>query len=800
MVLNKTLTVVANRFIILIATTFLLVSNAFSQVQNGKISGTVYDDENNPVKEAIVSIDRLSLTTRTDEKGTFLFSDIVPNTYAISVSADGYDTKSQSVSVNPNEETIVEIRLQQSSTILETLTITAEKRETILQKTPVSVSVLNAQKVEDYRLWSLSDLSAVVPNLFIPNGGSDFPFYSIRGMYSNSIDQSVAVYIDGVMQYDAESTMRNLYDIERMEVLRGPQGTLYGRNAMAGVINIITKKPGNVTSGYADISFANYGTQRYTAGIKTPLVDNKLFAGLSASYNKTNGYYTNLYDNQKFDKNHAVEGSFNLRYLPSDSWALSLNAKAQKTFNHGKFPFVANDSIALADGYVTDQNTKGVQERVLYSASLSAQHYAKWFDIISITSYQYADKFIRDGFWDGDWSAYDLFQIGYGGKPKDNSYRTFTQEIRLNSSNSNSDKFRWTAGAFYLYHPEVETALLGAGDDAMTMLNDPYAPYILSTPSEIKNEGYAFFGQATYTPIPKLSFTAGLRYDRETKNMYTRTTMIKEGFPDMELVERTRIDGKYKAISPKFNVAYQLNEEMMVYANYSRGFKAGGLNKRTTDPDFFAFNPEFSDNLEISYKAGWLNRKLITNLTLFYTDWKDMQVTAFTRSPGETAIRNTGNGKIKGIEVEILTVPVKGLSIDYNFSYNHGRYTQLTQPNVATGTEEDLKGNWLIMQPEFTSMLAAQYSHNLTTKIKGMIRGEWSFLGKHYFNIENTAVQNPYSLFNAKAGLAYNKIELQFWARNIFNERYLSFIYPTGAKYAMLGFPATFGTSLITKF
>src|SRR5690606_19446566 len=282
MVLNKTLTVVANRFIILIATTFFVFSNAFSQVQNGKLSGTIYDDENNPVKEAIVSIDRLSLTARTDEKGTFLFSDIVPNTYAISVSADGYDTKSQSVSVNPNEETIVEIRLQQSSTILETLTITletltitAEKRETILQKTPVSVSVLNAQKVEDYRLWSLSDLSAVVPNLFIPNGGSDFPFYSIRGMYSNSIDQSVAVYIDGVMQYDAESTMRNLYDIERMEVLRGPQGTLYGRNAMAGVINIITKKPGNVTSGYADISFANYGTQRYTAGIKTPLVDNK---------------------------------------------------------------------------------------------------------------------------------------------------------------------------------------------------------------------------------------------------------------------------------------------------------------------------------------------------------------------------------------------------------------------------------------------------------------------------------------------------------------------------------------------
>lgn len=792
--------VVANRFVISVATTFFVFSNAFSQSQNVKLSGTVYDDENSPVKEAIVSIDRLSLTAHTNAKGVFSFSGIATDTYEISVYAVGYDVIKQTVPVIENEENTIEIKLQRNTTILETVTITAEKKATILQRTPMSVSVLNAQKMEDYRIWSMKDLSAVVPNLLVSSVGSDLPSYSIRGMYSNAVDQSVAVYVDGVIQYDADNTLRNLYNIERMEVLRGPQGTLYGRNAMAGVINIISKKPTNVTSGFGEISLGNYGTQRYSAGVNTPIVKDELFAGLSGSYNKTNGYYTNSYDNKKFDKNSQLEGSFNLRYLPTDNWVLGLNVKAQETVNHGTFPYIMNDSIALADGYVTEQNVKGVHYRHIYSTSLSAQHYGKWFDLTSITGFQHTDKFVKNGLWDGDWSSYDFFEMGYGGRPKDNSGRTFTQEIRLNSANETSDKWSWTAGAFYMYHPEKETSLLIAGEDAATILNDPYAPYTLSTPSELTSKGYALFGQATYKPIPKLNITAGLRYDRETKYMYTQTTMIKEGYPDMDLAERIRLDGKYKALSPKFNIAYHPKKEMMIYANYSRGFRAGGLNARSTDPDFYAYNPEFSDNYEVGYKAGWLGQKLFTNLTFFYTDWNDMQVTAFGNNPAETGIRNTGNAAVKGIELEITTVPVKGLSIDYHFSYNHGRYTKLTKPDVNTGTEINLKGNWLIMQPEFVSMLAAQYSANLTEKVKGMIRGEWNVMGKHYLNIDNTVVQNPYSLFNAKAGISYNKIELQFWARNIFNERYLSFVYPSGAPYTMLGFPATFGAGIITKF
>ncbi|MCU7692908.1 TonB-dependent receptor [Haoranjiania flava] len=800
MILNRPVIVAPKKCIIFILVWLFTLPYSFSQSKNGRLSGSVYAEERIPVPDAIISISTLSLTTHTNIKGDFSFNKIAAGTYEISVNAMGYKEVKQTIYISEGKQNTIEIKLAPHAATLETITLTAEKRTTLLQKTPVSVSVLNARKVEAYRLWSMKDLSAVVPNLLVAHVGSDLPSYAIRGMYSNAVDQSVSVYVDGIIQYDADNTLRNLYNIERIEVLRGPQGTLYGRNAMAGVINIISKKPGNVTSGCAEISLGNYGTQRYSAGITTPIVKDKLFAGLSGSYNKTNGYYTNSFDNQKLDKNDQLEGSLHLRYLPFVNWAFFLNVKAQQTFNHGTFPYIRNDSIALADGYVTAQNAKGVHRRHIYSAALSAQHYGKWFDLASITGFQYTDKFVAKGLWDGDWSAYDFFEMGYGGRPKDNSGRTFTQEIRLNSANETSDKWSWTAGAFYMYHPEKETSLLIAGEDAATILDNPYAPYTLSTPSKLTSNGYALFGQATYKPTSKLNITAGLRYDRETKYMYTQTTMIKAGYPDMDLAKRIRLDGKYRALSPKFNIAYHLDNSMMVYANYSRGFRAGGLNTRSLDPDFYAYGPEFSDNFELGYKAGWLDQKLFTNLALFYTNWNDMQVTAFGNTPAETGIRNTGNAELKEIELEITTVPVKDLSIDCHFSYNHGSYTKLTKPDASSGTQINLKNNQLIMQPEYMSMLATQYSKIIAGNLKGTIRGEWSLLGKHYLNVDNTVVQKPYSLVNAKAGVSYNKIELQFWARNIFNERYLSFVYPSGAPYAMLGFPATFGAGIIAKF
>ncbi|TXJ26816.1 MAG: TonB-dependent receptor [Chitinophagaceae bacterium] len=727
MILNKSVAAIPNRLFLLIATTCFFCSTVIAQSTSEKLSPTTFESDNDTIK----------------------------------------------------------------GSMLETVTITAEKRPTLAQKTPSSVSVLNSKKLEDYRVWTLQDLNGIVPNLFVTNTGSDMPYYSIRSVLAHSTNQSVAIYIDGVMQYDTESTLRNLSDIDRIEVLRGPQGTLYGRNAMAGVINIITKKPTNTTSGYANLSFGNYSTQRYTAGIKAALVADKLFAGLSGSYNKTGGFNKNIFTNKYFDQNNALEGSLSLAYLPSENWTLNLNLKAQETNNHGSFPYTGSDSLAMADGHVVNQNVSGKYTRHLYNASFSAHYKGKWFNMISTSGFQYSDWFVYDGVWDADYTPFNLFEIGYGGSPKENYSTFFTQEVRFNNTTQSSERLTWTAGAFLMDYSEKENSLFMTGKD----IGDPN---MMVTPTNINNKGFALYGQATYALTPRLFVTGGLRYDYEDKYMYTQTTMVRERMQDSLVNPRKKVDGKYKAFSPKFNMAYHINGDMMVYLNYARGYRSGGLNSSAADPDFYAYDPEFSNTYELGYKASWFNKKLVTNITAFYTDWVDMQVLAFGKNNNGHVIRNTGNSRVKGIELELMGMPVKGLNIDYNFSYNHGRYTKLTKPNVRTGTEQDLKGNWLLMSPEYISMLAVQYTPRLSANVKGLLRAEWSAFGKHYFNIDNKPEQDPYSLFNAKAGIEYKNIALQLWAKNILNQRYRSYVYSTN--YTMLGAPATYGLSISYRF
>ena len=177
---------------------------------------------------------------------------------------------------------IPDIQLADASNQLDAVLVSAQKTEESLQNVPFSISALSSRQVKQYRLWNTNELTAIVPNLYSSNSGDDRNVTSIRGITTTSYDPAVATYIDGVNQFGLDTYIAQLLDIERIEVLRGPQGTLYGRNAMGGVINIITKQPSNITNGFAEINVGNYGQQRYSVGVRTPIVKNKLFAGASA--------------------------------------------------------------------------------------------------------------------------------------------------------------------------------------------------------------------------------------------------------------------------------------------------------------------------------------------------------------------------------------------------------------------------------------------------------------------------------------------------------------------------------------
>jgi len=275
---------------------------ANSQQPTNSLSGKIVDDKSNAVPDASVYVLNSQSGTYTNRQGEFALYNVPSGKFILHVSAVGYADVSKLI--DDGNKGSIQITLTRSTVHLDEVIVSAQKREEMLQQLPLSISALSSRKVEDYRLWDTKSITAIVPSLYSSNPGEDRNVTSIRGITSTSYDPAVATYIDGVNQFNLDTYIPQLFDVERIEVLRGPQGTLYGRNAMGGVINIITKKPGDIATGFASASIGNKGRQRYNIGLKGPIIKGKLFAGGSVMFDQRDGYYTNEFNNTHFDKQH----------------------------------------------------------------------------------------------------------------------------------------------------------------------------------------------------------------------------------------------------------------------------------------------------------------------------------------------------------------------------------------------------------------------------------------------------------------------------------------------------------------
>ncbi len=775
-----------------------------SQNMTGHIKGKITDTDNNPVPFANVLLVELNIGTISDENGMFRLRNITSGNYTLQLSCVGYKTHTDTVTITGNKETVVTDIIEENAIELSHVMVTAEKRYSTPQKMSSSISALNALKIKNAQVESLNDLTGMAPNLFVVNGGGDRALYSIRGIYASSLDPSVAVYVDGVLQYDANSTLNQLSGVERIEVLRGPQGTLYGRNAMAGVINIITEEPGNKATGFAEAGVGNYNSQRYSLGIKTPLVKDKLFFGISGFYNKRDGYFDNTVTGESFDDLSNCGGNFSLKWKALPSLAFTLNSKYQHTENKGSFPYATNDSIAFADGYKTTQDATGTEKINKIMNSLNIKYNNRLCNINSITAFQYTNFFIDDGYWDGDWTVYDLYGLKYDGDAKDNYTSTFSQEFRFSNPQGNNDsKIDWLTGVYYMYTVEKEQSVTLVGNDA-ALFGDTYAPYNLVAPSRFYNSGGALFGNTTWHITGQFDLTAGLRYDWEEKIWHTQTDFVKDGYPATSMLSPKRTHTDFDALSPKAVFTWMPDENKTYYVSYTKGYRGGGINKRSssTDADATAvvtYAPEHSHNFELAGKHLLLDNRLMANLTLFYILWEDMQISTFNPSRISTSIQNAGKAESKGVELELQYKPVKKLTIDYNTGITSGEYTKMKAPNITTQTETDYKGNTLVMQPEYTSTLAVLYNLPLTENAHLMFRPEWQSIGKQYFDVANTIKQEAYNIFNLKVAYMHKCFEISLWTKNIFDKKYIGYGY-SNSTYVMLGTPATFGATVRAQF
>ncbi len=772
--------------------------------QSGRITGIVRDDNGKPIAYATVGVLHTSIGTACDSVGRFFLQSLPVGQYTLRFAAVSFNAVERKVTVS-DEPLNLMIRLSVFSTdedvivnrsdVLGNVTVTAEKREEKVQAIPAGISVITSKAAEDYRLWNSNQLSSIVPSLYSDNSGDERNVTSLRGIVTTSYDPAVATYIDGVNQFTLDTYIGTLTDVERIEVLRGPQGTLYGRNAMGGVINIITKQPTNKPEAFAEVNLGNYGLQRYTAGFRVPLVKDKLFAGASFLYTQRDGYYTNDFDNRNFDKQHLFYGNYYLKYLPGQHWMITANAKHQENRNNGAFPLVNGLEEAFANPYHLNQNATAKMIDNNFNTSLVVNHSGTALNFTSISSYQNNYR-IYNAPLDGDFSPYDVVSIINNYGKEYNNTKVFTQEFRINSANE-KQRLKYTAGAYYFYqhspvkqgtyYGELANAVYGVGDSLFTVVNKSIG----------KGNGIAFYGQLQYALTPKLNVVAGARYDDEYRKLSVASEYQK-GEVSFPSLPDTSASARFHAFSPKLSLQYIVANNSNVYATYTRGFRTGGLSPVSSDPSqppLYAYSPENSNNFEIGSKNVWLHNKLRVNLTAFTTYVNNAQVPTLVLPDAITVIRNTGKLRTKGIEAELDATPAKGLELTYNLGIVDTKYKSLKLSQ--NGNEVDLEGRKQIYTPAFTSLLAAQYNFILGKESRLSIRGEWNRKGKTYFDFANTIEQKSYSLFNARAGISTKHFGVFVWAQNIGDKKYIAYAYDFGAVH--LGVPRTYGITLNTK-
>lgn len=767
---------------------FLLVSIlACSMIQAQTLIGKVMDTAGQGVAFANIYFLNSTLSAVADENGQYQL-DIASGTYTLQCSAVGFATKILDLSLN-NDSQKLDITLSQSAETLSEVIVTANKVETNLQRTPLAITSLDAKKIEEYRVWNITDLTALAPSTFTVEHGNTTGsnFFNIRGTLGFTGEQSVATYVDGVYQFDFFSAPLNFSNIESIEILRGPQGTLYGRNAFSGVVNIITKRPVNKTSGFAGIDIGNYGQQRYSLGFNTPLIKNKLFVNIGLQSNKRGAIFENpTINTEAFDSRQAYNGNLGLKYLLNNHWSIDLNARIENNTDKGGYPWVATDSIARNEPFKTFGNWDNTEKRRNINVSMAAKYFGQNFNFTSITSVIDFDIWFPGRF-DFDFTALKLIS----GQVR-TEQNQITQEFRI-SSPASDRTFRWTVGSF-LFSEKAKNITSTFYEEDFAFF-DPSAPYSTITNGKRDNKGLAFFGQGSYSIASNLDITIGARYDTEQRNLTQNSAFEKDGFVLVTATDSTNT-ANYSAFTPKVILDYNLNNTTMLYASFAKGFRVGGFNyNNPTNP---TYAPEKSDNYEVGIKNNLFNNQLKVNITAFYLQQKDQQVTT-TQDGINYATLNVGDMNNLGLEAEVSAIPLKNLQIEWNASTSRSRYAKLELFDAATLSTKNYIDNQAIYNPAFQSMLAIQYGIPLSKSVnnyKAFLRGEYRYVGEYQLNFENTESQKAYGMANLRAGITSDHFDISVWARNINDVRYMA--WGTFGSY-MLGSPRMLGVSLAFK-
>lgn len=773
-----------------VLTLLLLTVSGFSQ-ETIKLTISAKNKQGVKVEGIEVSFFNFNRLAELNENKGIEYNNLRKGYYELLITAEGYASVIWKGVLDKSQE--VSVLMESNSIKLDEVVVNSDKKQVNILNTPGSISSINAKQIRDMRIWEIKDLSGFAPNLFIANSGDNRNVTGIRGMVTTSYEQSVATYIDGVAQFNLDTYIPQLNEIESIDIIRGAQGTFYGRNAMGGVINITTKKPTNTRQINAGVQFGNYGQKRINASVNAPIIKNKLFLGLSALHDSKNGFYTNEFLKKKFDNQQQTMLNLQLKYFLSKGWSLQADLKQYTAKNDGAFPLV-NDMKALFEKpYTLSQNLTSSMRDKSGNASIVAKHKGKKTDITLQHARQRNYRYYENTL-DADFSPADIVGIfnNYG---KDfNTVTVTTNELRFNSVKSSPNQaFDWSAGIFQFTQKSPTKQATVFGNDA-GLFGVPDKNFSIISINKGDNNGLAAYGHMSYKVNDKVSVNGGMRIDRENRQLTIGSEYEKQPRPAFPLMKDTTGKSSYGAFSPKLGIQYQLNAHEMMYLSFSRGFRSGGLTSISSDPSqipLSAYNPEFSNMFEAGIKGKDKNNQFRYAIAVFYNKVMDIQTPLLVLPDAVTIFQNAGEMNAWGMEVEMELKLAKGLSVQYSGGLTSAKYAVLGV--VSNGNQVDLSGNKQVFTPSSTNYFATQYQTSIAAH-ELMFRLEYNHIGKQYFDLANTIEQKAYGLVNFRSSIRTKHFDVSVWGRNLTGTKYINYAYDFGA--AHLGNPRMIGIGL----
>ena len=671
-----------------------------------------------------------------------------------------------------------------------TVTVIAQKEPADPATLPVSVTAVPEDLLRSAGVTFISDAAMFSPNThFTEFTARKLSNPRIRGVGASPANPGVMTYIDGVPQLNSNTSSLDFVGVDQVEFVRGPASALFGRNALGGVINIISTLPSmSKWGGEVSVPFGSYAAFDVRANASGPIIKDKLAAGFAGAFSQREGFTTNVFNNSDVDYRDGFSGKGQLLWTPAPNWDARVIVAGERARDGD---YALNDLDAVrANPFEVSRDFNGHTDRDIFSTAIIANYRAPKFTITSNTGIV-------------NWKTFDATDLDYSPMPlatrnNEETATQFTEEVRVvpveTFKINESMAVRWQAGG----------VIYTQGYDQFAQ--NFIAPFVLSPfvgfpvtqtspQAELDDFGMSVYGQGTLAYKSKLDITVGARFDHERRDGNI-VTSYDPAIAAPTLVDERRV---FSDVSPQIAAAYKLDARTIVYGNFSGAFKAGGFNP-VAIPGSEVFEEEHATSIEGGIKTNFKDGRFRLTAAAYSISWTDLQLNVpIPGAPGQFYIDNAGDATSRGVEFEITARICDDLDLFGGIGTTHARFD-----SGAFANGLDVAGNKIPNTPSFTTMFGAQYSHEIKPGHRLYGQLDIATTGAFQYDEANTQGQDAYTLTNLRAGFAFSRYFVEGFVRNMFDTQYvpLAFAYnfsPSGF-IGEPGRPRTWGLNVGMKF